>query len=110
MEDFGPRLRRLRLGTGLSPSALAHAVGVTEGAIRQMESGQTRFASFPVGVRLAEALGVKPRYLAFGDEKDKGEALRPVDRLSALERRVAALDTAVRQQKKSPGPRSKKSR
>jgi transcriptional regulator with XRE-family HTH domain len=108
MEDFGPRLRRLRLATGLTPSALAHAVGVTEGAIRQMESGQTRFASFPVGVRLAEALGVKPEYLAFGEQVDKGETLRPVDRLTALERQVAALGKAVHRTKKSAESRAKR--
>lgn len=110
MEAFGPRLRRLRLATGLTPSALAHAVGVTEGAIRQMESGQTRFASFPVGVRLAEALGVKPQYLAFGDQRDKGEPLRPVDRLSALERQVAALGKVMNRNNKPAGSRAKKSR
>src|ERR1700730_7354611 len=110
MEDFGPRLRRLRLATGLTPSALAHAVGVTEGAIRQMESGQTRFASFPVGVRLAEALGVKPQYLAFGDRGDKGESLRPVDRLTALERQVAALGKAVQRGTKPAALRAKKAR
>jgi hypothetical protein len=45
---------------------LAHAVGVTEGAIRQMESGQTKAASFVFGLRLARVLDVTPWYLATG--------------------------------------------
>jgi transcriptional regulator with XRE-family HTH domain len=109
MEDFGPRLRRLRTAAGLSPSALAHSVGVTEGAIRQMESGQTRFASFPVGVRLADALGVDPRYLALGDE-GASSAAKPIDRLSALENRLARLETSAKKKAKSPRARPQKLR
>lgn len=46
---------------------LGYKVGVTEGAIRQMESGQSKSASFQVGVRLAQVLGVGPTYLALGE-------------------------------------------
>ncbi|MDQ6943091.1 MAG: helix-turn-helix domain-containing protein [Candidatus Eremiobacteraeota bacterium] len=66
-ESFRVRLRRLREARNVTPNTLASLVGVTEGAIRQMESGQTHAASLRVGVRLAEALGVTPAYLAFGD-------------------------------------------
>ena len=90
MEEFGPRVRRLRLALGMTPNELAHSVGVTEGAIRQMESGQTRIASFPVGVRLAEALGVEPSYLAFGDVKKEPTTF--ADRFAALEERVSRLE------------------
>ncbi len=93
MEEFGPRLRRLRLAAGMSPIDLAHSVGVTEGAIRQMESGQTKIASFPVGVRLAEVLGVEARYLAFG-ESEKAKPPKTVDRFAELEERVARLEKA----------------
>jgi len=67
---FGDRLRALRTRRRLTPSALAHAVGVTEGAIRQMESGQTKSASFLVCLRLARLLGVTPWYLATGADED----------------------------------------
>ena len=67
-QSFGERLRSLRTRRRLTPSGLAHAAGVTEGAIRQMESGQTKSASFLVGLRLARILGVTPWYLATGEE------------------------------------------
>ena len=67
-ELFRDRLRRLRSAKGLDVGELARRVGVTEGAIRQMESGQTKSASFQVGVRLARVLGVDPGYLAAGEE------------------------------------------
>ena len=54
----------------MTPSALAHAVGVTEGAIRQMESGQTKSASFVVGLKLARVFEVTPWYLATGEDAE----------------------------------------
>ncbi len=66
-ESFGARLRRLREAHHLIPTHLAVLVGVTESAVRQMEKGRSGTASFPVGLRLAAALGVEPSYLAFGD-------------------------------------------
>jgi transcriptional regulator with XRE-family HTH domain len=102
VERFGRRLRRLRLARGLSCSQLAYRVGVTEGAIRQMESGQTKIASFVVGLRLAKELGTTPWYLAHGpssaehDSRDRANS-EPgtndplVDRIAALERRISLL-------------------
>ena len=101
-QSFGDRLRALRTRRRLTPSGLAHAAGVTEGAIRQMESGQTKSASFVVGLRLARILGVTPWYLATGvegDEKDTAAevpVVRLVEQLTlqlhALDRRVRALE------------------
>ena len=65
-ERFGQRLKRLRLEQGFSCGELAVKVGVTEGAIRQIESGQSKSASFPVGVRLARLLKIDPYELALG--------------------------------------------
>jgi transcriptional regulator with XRE-family HTH domain len=101
MERFGDRLRRLRLAADLTPSALAHEVGVTEGAIRQMESGQTKSASLVVGLHLADVLGVDVRYLALGEDaggRSSAKAPQTVsERVTALEKRVAALEKAARQ-------------
>lgn len=66
---FAGRLRRKRLEHNLTPGQLATAVGVTEGAIRQMESGQTKSASFPVGVALALMLNCSSHWLATGRPK-----------------------------------------
>ena len=95
MESFGERLRRLRKAAGLSASALANAVGVTEGSIRQMESGQTKMASFVIGLRLAKALGVGPWYLANGvpdDADDDQSADALVLRVAALEQRMTTFE------------------
>lgn len=95
METFGERLKRLRTERNLSPGALSMKVGVTEGAIRQMESGQTKSASFQVGVLLADELGVTPRYLALGDTTQpamplEGAAVSRLEQLIAENREMVA--------------------
>ena len=67
METFGQRLKRLREARGLRKTVLARRVGLTEAAIRQLESGRTSEARLTAGLRIAEVLGVDPDYLAFGD-------------------------------------------
>lgn len=97
-EALKHRLRRLRERAGHTPSSLAHAVGVTEGAVRQMESGQTKSPSFPVGILLAHELGVTPEFLAFGqDGVPLGDAAQHQggDKIAALERRVTAIERAI---------------
>ena len=94
MESFGERLRRLRTACGVSCAHLAHRVGVTEGAIRQMESGQTKMASFVIGLRLAKELGIDAWYLANGvadDAEAQAGAEGIVLRVSALEQQIASL-------------------
>ncbi|HEY6233917.1 MAG TPA: helix-turn-helix transcriptional regulator [Candidatus Elarobacter sp.] len=94
MESFGERLRRLRLARGVSCAQLAHRVGVTEGAIRQMESGQTKIASFVIGLRLAKELDTDAWYFANGvadDAEAQAGAEGIVLRVSALEQQIAAL-------------------
>jgi transcriptional regulator with XRE-family HTH domain len=94
VESFGERLRRLRAACGVSCAQLAHRVGVTEGAIRQMESGQTKMASFVIGLRLAKELGTDAWYLANGvadDAEAQNGAEGIVLRVAALEQRVTAL-------------------
>ena len=101
-ETFGERVRTLRMRHRLTPSALAHAAGVTEAAIRQMESGQTKNPSFPVGLKLAHALSVTPWFLLTGrDGPEKGSlsldrspalAERLTAQINGLERRVRSLE------------------
>ena len=94
VESFGERLRRLRVARGVSCAQLAHRVGVTEGAIRQMESGQTKMASFVIGLRLAKELGTGAWYLANGVSDDAEPADGPDTitlRVCALEQRVSLL-------------------
>jgi transcriptional regulator with XRE-family HTH domain len=94
VEGFGERLRRLRVARKVSCAQLAHRVGVTEGAIRQMESGQTKMASFVIGLRLAKELGTDAWYLANGvadDAEAQAGAEGIVLRVSALEQQFASL-------------------
>jgi transcriptional regulator with XRE-family HTH domain len=91
-ETFGDRLRRLREDQGLTIVALASAVGVSEGAIRQLENGHVKIPSFLLGVRLADHLNVDPRYLAFGEGSSMTERFDIIERrLAKLEQRIAAI-------------------
>jgi transcriptional regulator with XRE-family HTH domain len=91
-ESFADRLRRLREEKGLTVSSLAASVGVAEGTIRQLETGQTKNPSFVVGVRLANQLSVDPFYLALGDRATLTERMEIFERrLTKLEQRVDAL-------------------
>ena len=96
-ESFGERLRTLRTRRQMTPSALAHAVGVTEGAIRQMESGQTKSASFLIGLRLADVLGVTPVFLATGREKISGTGSPSPDRSASILERLERLERHILQ-------------
>ncbi len=94
-ETFGERVRRLRLARGMRVLDVAYAVGITEGAIRQMETGQTKSASLVVGLRLAKIFGVTPDYLATGVEsrnEDTGLLHVILARLDDQERRLAEAE------------------
>jgi transcriptional regulator with XRE-family HTH domain len=96
-ETFGDRLRRLREEQGFSIATLAVEIGVSEGAIRQMETGNVKSPSLLVGLRLAHRLGIDPYELALGDGSNLNERLILVERrLDALEEQVAALPTTRR--------------
>lgn len=82
----------------MTPGDLARHAGVSENAIRQMELGYTKSASFAVGVKIAEALGVTARHLAIGEEvKPPGFSARaaPADQ-SRLPEDLGHLIQAIR--------------
>ena len=74
MSTLGERIQRGRALKGLSRSALASLVGVTEGAIRSLEEGRSKDISGSNVFPLADALGVSARWLITGSvsEEDKG--------------------------------------
>jgi predicted nucleotidyltransferase/DNA-binding Xre family transcriptional regulator len=80
----GARIRACRLARGLSASALAVRAGVTENAIRKIESGDSKEPRFSTGVRIATALGVDPSDLVdvkrapAGTQPDLASALRAI--------------------------------
>jgi predicted nucleotidyltransferase/DNA-binding Xre family transcriptional regulator len=57
---LGARIRALRHARGLSAASLALRAGVTENAIRKIESGDSKEPRFSTGVRIAAALDVAP--------------------------------------------------
>ena len=96
-EKSAERLRRLREERGITITTLALEVGVSESAIRQLESGNVKSPSFAVGLRLAHHLGVDPYYLAFGEGSNLNDRLVVVERrLTKVEQRVAALPATRR--------------
>lgn len=68
MYDFGEYLSRIRTEKGLSQQDLADALGMTQAAISQLESGK-RIATPKTVKRLAEALQVDIEELAGEDEE-----------------------------------------
>src|SRR2546422_45336 len=90
-ETFGERLARLREDAGLSQSALARRVGVSQSAISQMEAGD-RSPSYGMLLQLADALGVSVAYLVGADV----EQLSPVEEKHF--RRYRALPAEAQQE------------
>jgi transcriptional regulator with XRE-family HTH domain len=94
-ETFAERIRRVREERGFTVPDLAAAVGVSPGAIRQLESGQIKNPSFALGLRLANRLNVDPQYLALGEGFSLTERLESIEqRLAVLERQVDTLPRA----------------
>jgi transcriptional regulator with XRE-family HTH domain len=85
-ETLGERVRRVREAQGIGVNALADTCRVSEGAIRQVENGGVKSPSLILGLRLSDALGVDPYWLATGQPE-------PIEaRLVALEGRVTILE------------------
>ena len=103
-ETFAQRLRRLRTARAFSIPQLAKLVGVTDSAIRQLESGESKSASFTVGIRLSQVLEVDPTALALGESA--GFAARLAD----VERRLSALEAErAEERRRSPVPGGRRS-
>jgi transcriptional regulator with XRE-family HTH domain len=93
-ETLAQRLRRLRKEQGYTIVGLSKVVGVSEGALRQLERGQVKVPSFLLGVRLSNALNVDPMYLALG------EGMSTRDLLALLDRRLAKVERWIGEQPK----------
>lgn len=89
----------------MTQAELARAVGVTRGAISQIEDGKTKSPSFATGVKIAHALGVEPAELALGRKLKRAEQLSVADLLEELHRRVDELE---QKRKRAPAKRRPK--
>ena len=90
-EQVGARLERFRNDAGLSQTQLAAAVGTSQSAISQMESGD-RKPSFDMLRRLAQALNISTAHL-LGEEI---EELRPEEQ--AYFRQLRSLPEEARKE------------
>lgn len=77
MNTPGQRLRSARRARGLTAADLAKIAGVSDSAVRNQENGTNGIPPARVEV-YAEALGVTPNWLMFGEgEAPAGSAPRP---------------------------------
>jgi transcriptional regulator with XRE-family HTH domain len=77
----------------MSTSDLAFRVGLTEGAIRQLESGRTKSPSFSIGLKLSAVLDVDPWELSVGPQQPGARAGGSLkDRVARLEARMDAVE------------------
>jgi transcriptional regulator with XRE-family HTH domain len=90
-ETLADRLKRLRDQRGMTVGRLALRAGLTEGAIRKMEYGDTKGQGFINGLKIADALGVDPWELAFGQKRKHTE--RSVSK--SIEARLRSLQDQV---------------
>jgi len=86
-ETLGERIREARIAKQLSVGQLASRIGVTEDALRKIESGNTQQPAFIVGVRIAAELEINPFFLALGDPSYKSAEIPR----TGVERHFAAV-------------------
>lgn len=82
--SIGDRIKGLRRSRGLTASRLAERVGITENALRKIESGNSKEPRFSTGVRIAKALGIDPADLVAHAGLVGGAALSPAVVLASL--------------------------
>ncbi|HTU71607.1 MAG TPA: nucleotidyltransferase domain-containing protein [Candidatus Baltobacteraceae bacterium] len=83
---LGERIKARRREIGMTAARLAAAVGVTENAIRKLESGDSAEPRFSTGVRIAEVLNISADALA-------GKPISLLAGTPELARVVAAIRT-----------------
>lgn len=71
MGTIGERLRRARKNRKVTQVELAQRTGVAHSTVVRIERGQAKPRIETVWA-LAEALGVDPKWLAFGDDREDG--------------------------------------
>ncbi len=92
--EIGARIKKGRIGLGLSQKELADSVGVKATSIAMYENG-ARTPSIEVFLNLTKTLGISPNYLLGAtDQRDvianeeRGEAFRQFASLSLRDKRV----------------------
>lgn len=76
LKTVGERIREQRLAKGLEQAPLAKAAAITVSALSQIENNITKQPKPETLFRIADALGVEPRYLVFGHTNRVAPALQ----------------------------------
>ena len=76
MEPTGGNVRRLREAAGLSQAALGRAAGITQGWLRDIETGRIKSPGVAVLRKIAKGLGVDLAELLREPEEPEGEKQR----------------------------------
>ena len=107
MKDIGIRIRKLRTESGYTQEQVARAIGITPGAISQLERGETNGMSFPHLKAAAKFFRVDLDWLATGngDQNPKAlslvlsdEAIMLADEIDRLDPQQAQIIRAMIQQ------------
>jgi transcriptional regulator with XRE-family HTH domain len=93
---IGERVKELRERKGMTPAQLAAKAGVTDGAITQIEAGETKDPRFSTGLRIARALDASPFWLAFGMRRGDIEPTAENELLLEAIRRIEAIEKQIK--------------
>lgn len=83
---MGPRIKRLRNAKRMTADALARSCGITENAVRKLESGDSKEPRFTTGLKIASTLGVNPQTLI--DGRSRPSSAQAVTDLASVIQRI----------------------
>jgi len=82
--SFGPRLQYWRKLRGYKKQgALAEKLGIKQGSLSELESGESKAPSAEVLLKLSDLLGLRPRYLLFGEGAPESQYFQELNGLEA---------------------------
>jgi uncharacterized protein len=92
---IGRRVKAARRAKGFTAEELARKAGVTENAIRKLESGDTKEPRLSTALRIADALGVTPDFVS--DYLPESRRNRSAPELASVIRKIRQCRHALTQ-------------
>jgi transcriptional regulator with XRE-family HTH domain len=68
MTTAGMRIKRRRKELGIKQNELAHAVGISQSSLSELETGESKLPSAEILLKLSSALGISPTWIVTGQE------------------------------------------
>jgi len=93
MTTPGQRIKRARAAKGLSVREAAALIGMGKSSLNEIENGDSKFPSAEVLLKMADVLGVTPRWIVHGEN---GELKVPTPEEEALLSEIRALPEGAR--------------